>query len=54
VKVLGQFPKSARMWRVKDTKEYIISWLPYIAVLYIVQGKVIILNLIHTKKKYPL
>jgi toxin ParE1/3/4 len=53
VGTLNIFPERTRLGRVKDTREFIISRLPYIAVIEVSNNTVLILNIIHTAKKYP-
>lgn len=53
VESLEQFPERARPGRVSGTREYIISKLPYIAVVDVVEDTVIVLNIVHMAKKYP-
>ena len=50
---LRMFPERCRPGRVPGTKEYVISRLPYIAVVVISAETVFILNIIHTARKYP-
>lgn len=50
---LKMFPERCRPGRVPGTKEYVISRLPYIAVVDIGAETVFILNIIHTARKYP-
>ena len=50
---LTMFPERCRPGRVSGTQEYVISRLPYIAVVEISADTVSILNIIHTARKYP-
>lgn len=50
---LKMFPDRCRIGRVPGTKEYVISRLPYIAVIKIDKTTVYVVNLIHTARKYP-
>lgn len=50
---LKLFPHRCRPGRVPGTKEYVLHRLPYIAVVYIGDDTVSVLNLIHTARKYP-
>lgn len=50
---LKMFPQRCRPGRITDTKEYVISRLPYIAVVYISTDTVFVLNVMHTARKYP-
>ncbi len=53
VGALEKFPERSRAGRVSGTREYVISQLPYIAVIEVAKDAVIVLNIIHTAKKYP-
>lgn len=53
VGALGMFPERCCLGRVPGTKEYVISRLPYVAVVEISADTVFILNIIHTARKYP-
>jgi plasmid stabilization system protein ParE len=50
---LRLFPERCRPGRVTGTREYVISRLPYIAIVDIDVDTVWILNVIHTARKYP-
>jgi toxin ParE1/3/4 len=50
---LKELSLRARPGRVVGTHERVIVGLPYIAVLEIKLDSVLVLNLIHTAKKYP-
>lgn len=50
---LKMFPERCRIGLVPGTKEYVISRLPYIAVVKIDANTVYVVNLIHTARKYP-
>jgi toxin ParE1/3/4 len=47
------FPHRCRPGRVAGTKEYVLSRLPFIAIVEITDDTVFILNLVHTARKYP-
>lgn len=47
------FPERSRPGRVFGTREYVISRLPYIAIIDINADTVSVLGVIHTAKKYP-
>lgn len=51
---LQHFPERCRIGRVAGTKEYVLSRLPYVAILQIEEQTVYILNVIHTAKKFPI
>ncbi len=51
---LTMFPHRCRPGRVADTKEYVITRLPYIAVVDIGEDTVYVLSVVHTARKYPL
>lgn len=53
IDLLEHFPEGTRLWRIEGTREYVIHGLPYLVVLYVDGDKVVILNLMHTKRKYP-
>lgn len=50
---LTNFPKRTRPGRISGTREFIISRLPYIAILQVSDNTVTILNILHTSRKYP-
>lgn len=50
---LKNFPERARPGRVPETREYVISRLPYIAIVHIKANTVSVLSLMHTARKYP-
>jgi plasmid stabilization system protein ParE len=54
IDLLETLPERCRIWRVEGTREYVLSKLPYIAVICVEEGRVIILNIIHTRRLYPL
>lgn len=51
---LQYFPERCRIGRVAGTKEYVLSRLPYVAIVQIEERTVYVLNLIHTAKKFPI
>ena len=50
---LRYFPERCHIGRVAGTKEYVLSHLPYVAIVQIEERTVYILNVIHTAKKFP-
>jgi toxin ParE1/3/4 len=50
---LAQFPQRCRPGRVAGTREYVITRLPFIAVVHVDADTVYVLNLVHTARKYP-
>ncbi|MDR1854172.1 MAG: type II toxin-antitoxin system RelE/ParE family toxin [Azoarcus sp.] len=50
---LKTFPERARPGRVPGTREYVLSHVPYIAIIAVEGQEVRILNLMHMKQKYP-
>jgi plasmid stabilization system protein ParE len=50
---LYMMPHRCRPGKVEGTKEYVLHKLPYVAVVHISKDVVTVLNLIHTKRKYP-
>ena len=50
---LDAFPERARPGRVAGTREYVVSRLPYIAIVDVADECVTVLNLVHTARKYP-
>jgi len=50
---LTLFPQRCRPGRVAQTKEYVITRLPYVVVVYINDNMVYVLNVVHTARKYP-
>ena len=53
VESLRNFPERCREGRIPGTREYVISRLPFIAVIRIESGTVFVVHLIHTAKQYP-
>ncbi len=55
IKSLENFPNRTRVLRVKWTREFIINYYPYVVVIKVddKNKNVIILNIIHTSKKFP-
>lgn len=47
------FPERTRIGRVPGTRELVITRLPYIAVIRVEAERVLVLNLVHTARKYP-
>lgn len=50
---LDQFPKIGREGSVKDTRELVIPNTPYVCVYRLVEQRVEILRLLHTKRMWP-
>ena len=53
VQLLGEHPRLGRPGRVKDTRELIISGLPYIIPYTERNGTVFILRVLHSSMKWP-
>ena len=53
IETLRHFPERCRIGRVAGTKEYVLSRLPYVAVVQIEGQTVYVLNVIHTARKFP-
>lgn len=53
IETLRLFPERCRIGRVAGTKEYVLSRLPYVAVVHMDGQTVYVLNLIHTARKIP-
>ena len=52
--MLGQFPLMGRPGQVEDTREFPVTGLPYLIVYRIMSATDLdILNVIHTRRKYP-
>ena len=51
---LRLFPERCRIGRIAGTKEYVLSRLPYVAVVQIEGQTVYVLNVIHTARKFPI
>ena len=50
---LPEFPESGRPGRLKDTRELIVTGLPYV-IVYAIDGDVVkILRVFHTARKWP-
>lgn len=50
---LDRFPKIGRSGSVKDTRELVIPNTPYVCVYRIVEKRVEILRILHTKMMWP-
>ena len=50
---LKNFPERSRPGRVLGTREYVISRLPYLAIIDIDADTVSVLGVMHTARKYP-
>lgn len=53
VGLLKNFPEGTRTGRVKETRELVIQGLPYFVSIIIKEDIIFILNIIHTRRKYP-
>ena len=53
VETLKQFPERARPGRVVGTRECVIARLPFVAVIQVEGDRAIVLNVLHTARKYP-
>lgn len=54
IESLPPFPERIRAsHRIPGARELVVSKLPYIVLLQIKDDKLIILNIVHTKKKFP-
>ncbi|WP_404788707.1 type II toxin-antitoxin system RelE/ParE family toxin [Altericista sp. CCNU0014] len=53
VEGLLQFPKRGKPGRVKETRELVISGLPYVVVYILVDENVVILRVLHGAQDWP-
>jgi toxin ParE1/3/4 len=53
VGTLADFPESGRAGRKRDTRELIISGLPYVAIYRIREGTIEILRILHGAQDWP-
>jgi toxin ParE1/3/4 len=54
VKALIPFPESIReSERIPGTRELVIDKLPYIVFVRITKGKIVVLNVVNTARKFP-
>jgi toxin ParE1/3/4 len=53
VKGLLQFPKRGKPGRVKETRELVVSGLPYVVVYLLADERVVILRVLHGAKDCP-
>jgi toxin ParE1/3/4 len=53
VEGLLQFPKRGKPGRVKETRELVISGLPYVVVYLLVDENVVILRVLHGAQDWP-
>lgn len=53
VQSLTQFSERTRLGRVAGTRECVIARLPFIAVIQVQGNEVVVLNVVHTARKYP-
>ncbi len=54
VEELLQFPKRSKPVRVKETRELVVLGLPYVVVYLLVDGKVVILRVLHGAQNWPI
>lgn len=53
VEGLLQFPKRGKPGRVKETRELVVSGLPYVVVYLLVNERVVILRVLHGAQDWP-
>jgi toxin ParE1/3/4 len=53
IESLAIFPNRGRAGRVTDTRELVLSPLPYIAVYKVIPGEVRIVSVRHTSREWP-
>jgi toxin ParE1/3/4 len=53
VEGLLQFPKRGKPGRVKETREMVISGLPYVVVYLLAEENVVILRVLHGAQDWP-
>ena len=53
VEGLGQFPRRGKPGRVKETRELVISGLPYVVVYLVADERVVILRVLHGAQDWP-
>lgn len=52
-KLLSRFPRSGRPGRAPDTRERVVGRTPYILVYRIVSGRIRVLRIYHSARKWP-
>jgi toxin ParE1/3/4 len=52
-KLLSRFPRSGRLGRVPETRERVVGRTPYILVYRIVSGRIRVLRVYHSARKWP-
>jgi toxin ParE1/3/4 len=53
VEGLLQFPKRGKPGRVKETRELVVSGLPYVVVYFLADERVVILRVLHGAQDWP-
>jgi toxin ParE1/3/4 len=53
VEGLLQFPRRGKPGRVKETRELVVSGLPYVVVYLLAEGSVVILRVLHGAQDWP-
>ncbi len=53
VSALSQFAERTRSGRVEGTRELVITKLPYVVIVEVVDEHVFVLAVVHTARKYP-
>lgn len=54
IAILEGFPLVGRIGRVEETRELIISGLPYIAIYHLAsETELVVISVVHTRMKYP-
>lgn len=54
IEALIPFPERIReSYRIPGARELVIDKLPYIAFVRIAQDKIVVLNIVHTARKFP-
>lgn len=53
VEQLLQFPNMGRAGRIVETREWVITGTPYIAIYTIVQNTIYIVRIFHSAQKWP-
>jgi len=51
--MLSEFPDLGKVGRVAGTRELILSGVPYILPYQVIEGKIEILRVLHTSRKFP-
>ena len=53
VQSLRRLPYRGRYGRLENTRELVVSGLPWIAVYQVLQDRVLVLNILHGAQKWP-